>query len=729
MNSPKASPPHNGALPEHLSNAQGIATLAGSRDGYGLTALAIYAVVSFGLIGRSVAVDLSANYIGRSNDPTVYMWLLSWWPHAIAHRLNPMLTWAVWAPGGFNLAWTTSMPLAALLAVPLTTTLGPVVAYNVLSILAPAIASWSAFLLCRRVSSNYLAALVGGYIFGFSAYMLTEVRGHLPLILVFPVPLATLLLLSRFEGRISGSRLSFLLGALLVTAFLCCAEIFATMTLISGIALALALLYGEREVSECIKRSLIAIIAAYVISLSVVLPYLYYFFQPGYPRSPINSPSAYSADLLNLVVPTPVNALGNIRFIESAARSFAGNFLEAGAYFGLPILTITLWFALERWREPVTKLLVTFLGIVCVLMAGPRLRVSGHEWFGMPWKVALHLPLLRQALPVRLSLYAFLGLAIIVSMWLSKPRPAGLTVTVIVLLTISLCPNLRSAFWSSKNETPKFFTHNYARRYLNRDENVTVLPYGINGGSMLWQAESGFYFRMAGGWTSITPREFQGWPIVNAMLTRTYIPDATGQLRAFMAAHEVRTAIVTDGVSQFWGPMLAPLDSAPIRTGGVLLYRAASSTISDHGMRSALEMERRSNLARFSALVLAAGDYIERNRDLAKLTPMQAQLLGLLPAHWVNDPDVRTNNGLYLGPWGVDQVAVGVVGSYAGIQPVIARFGPAAAQIFFPFPKRLIEPPGGDTFMRLLVMVFSRDHLIHAVTAAGTTHVTIERFE
>ncbi len=718
VNSSKDMQPSDGALPEHCSDNSRIAQLDGSHDRYGLLALALYMALSLGFIGRSVAGALSSSYIGKTNDPTVYMWLLAWWPHAIAHWLNPMIANAVWAPQGFNLAWTTSMLLASLAAAPLTTAFGPIVAYNLLSIVAPAAAAWSCFLLCRRITADYIAAIVGGYIFGFSAYILAETRGHLPLILVFPVPLAALLILNRLDGCISTARFSLLLGALLVTAFLCWAELYATMTLFGAIALGLGVVYSESAARERIQRLLIPIMAAYAISLIVVAPYLYYFFQPGYPRSPINSPHAYSADLLNLLLPTPVNALGNIGFIENVARRFTGNSLETSAYFGLPLLATTVWFTWERWREPMTRLLVTFLITVCILMFGPRLHVDGHELFGMPWKIASHLPLLSQALPVRFSLYAFLALAIIVSMWLSAARPAGLKFATIVLLAIFLCPNLHADFWSSNTDTPEFFTRGDYRRYLKPGENIIILPYGINGRSMLWQATAGFYFRMAGGWTSITPREFESWPIVSAMLTQTYIPEVTSQLRAFMAAHEVQTILVTDSESRFWQPMLSPLDSSPIRSGGITLYRASPVDITANQSSSALEMEKRNNLARFAALLLAARNYLAQNGDLAQLTPMHAQQMGLLQPHWVTDPDIRTHNGLYLGPWGVNDVAVGVVGSYEGLQPVIRKYSAAASQRFFPFPKRLVEPPQGDTFMRLLVMVFDRNSLIKAVQSA-----------
>jgi hypothetical protein len=415
-----------------------------------------------------------------------------------------------------------------------------------------------------------------------------------------------------------------------------------------------------------------------------------------------------------MLLPTPVNALGNIGVVEKVARPFTTNLLETGAYLSVPLVGIATWFSKQRWQEPTTRLLATFLLIVCLLMLGPRLHVNGKELFGMPWKIALHLPLLRDALPERFSLYAFLALAIIISLWLNEPRHRGVKIGPVALMTIFLCPNLYSGFWIDKNDTPRFFGRGEFHHYLNHQDNIILLPYGINGRSMLWQAAAGFYFRMAGGWTSITPLEFQSWPIVNAMLTRSYIPEMTKQLRAFMAAHDVQRILVTDHESGFWEPMLAPLDRSPIAADGIVIYSA--SPVEQKAFRpfSALEMERRCNLARFSALLVAASDYLRLKGDLAALTPLRAQQLGLLPANWVTDPDVRTNNGLYLGPWGADGIALGVVGSYEGLQNVISKYRAAASQIFFPFPKELNAPPRGDTFMRLMVMVFDRNGLTQA---------------
>ena len=45
-----------------------------------------------------------------------------------------------------------------------------------------------------------------------------------------------------------------------------------------------------------------------------------------------------------------------------------------------------------------------------------------------------------------------------------------------------------------------FFADGLYRSCLGPDENVAVFPYGHAGDSMLWQAESGFGFRLAGGY-------------------------------------------------------------------------------------------------------------------------------------------------------------------------------------------------------------------------------------
>ncbi len=95
------------------------------------------------------------------------------------HGLDPFTSRYVWFPLGADLAWDTSVPAASLFALPLMFIGGPVFAFNVLSVTAPSLAAWTMFLLARELTGDWGAALFGGYIFGFSAYELGELLGHL----------------------------------------------------------------------------------------------------------------------------------------------------------------------------------------------------------------------------------------------------------------------------------------------------------------------------------------------------------------------------------------------------------------------------------------------------------------------------------------------------------------------------------------------------------------------
>lgn len=314
---------------------------------------------------------------------------------------------------------------------------------------------------------------------------------------------------------------------------------------------------------------------------------------------------------------------------------------------------------------------------------------------------------MRDAMPGRFIVYAFMVAAIITSLWLANPQITLWWRSLLALLIIVAgLPNLDAGFWTRPTNLPAFFADGSYRRYLMPGEIVLALPYSSIGDTMLWQAATNMYFRMAVGYTGIPPREYEVWPIINAFANTTLIPDATTQLKAFMVTHDTSVVVADDSQLAQWGPLLATIDRSPVHSGGVSLYRLAPSEAAVFHDASAEVMAERDASARFEALLTAAREYLTGGSPLASLTPMRAQALGLIPPGWVNDPDVRTNNGLYLGPWRNNQVAVGVVGSYETLRPLIERYRPHASAIYFPFPKTFEDPPRGNTFMRLLVMVF-----------------------
>jgi hypothetical protein len=679
-----------------------------------LLTLLLYLVLSILWFGRALFRGLGASHLGPTVDSSFLMWALVWWPHALRHGLNPFLCRLIWAPQGFNLAWSAGIPLASLVAAPLTLSAGPVVSYNVLCLLAPALAAWCAYILCYKLAGSYYPALLGGYLFGFSSYMLGQLAGgHLNLLLIFPVPVIVLIVLAGWTGAIAPAWFAGSLAIVLVVQFLCSIEVAATTVVFGAIVLMIAWWVGAPPDRTRLLKLLPPLAAAGILALILLSPYLYYLLLPGAPHGAINSPGGYSADFANLVVPTRTMQLGTLPALQALARRFPGNVGERDAYVGLPLLLVILHFGWRRRHEPSAQLLVAAFSIILICALGPRLRVAGWSGFGLPWKLAMHVPLLKSALPGRFMGYAFLVAALIAACWLADAELArGWRLAVAALILVGSLPNLNARTWAAPTNIPAFFAAGSFRHQLDAGQTAVVLPYGIEGESMLWQAVAGMWFRMAGGYTGITPREFEQWPVVRAFMTSSYIPNISLQLVAFMAAHGADVVVVDDANWHFWAPALAPLDGAPLNADGVWLYRTRPALLAPFRGAQALAWERCDAQARFALQIVAARNYLRAGRDPTLLSPLHAQQLGFLPPRMVRDPDVRTDNGLYLGPWTDGGIAVGVVGSYEALRPLIAEYRVHARQVFFPYPKELVEPPSGDTFLRLLVMVFSREVLI-----------------
>src|SRR5215469_2623096 len=94
--------------PDSLIAVSRVATRldAGTKRRAGtLGSLAVYCCLSFAYFGAPIVAHPRSTLVGDGNDPSLYVWSMAWWPHAIAHGLNPLYPRLLWAPGGVNLAW------------------------------------------------------------------------------------------------------------------------------------------------------------------------------------------------------------------------------------------------------------------------------------------------------------------------------------------------------------------------------------------------------------------------------------------------------------------------------------------------------------------------------------------------------------------------------------------------------------------------------------------------
>jgi hypothetical protein len=722
-------------------------------------AFIFYLLLSVLVFGRAVIGHPATVYVGRGPDPQLYIWFMAWWAHAISRGLNPFLTSVIWAPSGVNLAWTANMPLAAWLVYAVTRGFGPIVAYNLLCLLSPALAGWSAFALCRYVVRGWWPAMFGGLLFAFSPYVLSRMLGNMDLTLVWPIPLGAYVTLRSIDGNLGARGFIAAFAILIAAQFLLFAEIVASATLFGTIALLLAAPAMAPQERHRLFTTATLIAAAYAAAAVVVLPYLYYMF--AFPTAPgeIFSPWHFAIDLASFAIPTTVNQLGRVPLFAPIAYQFRAEMAETGAYLGLPLLAIVMLFARERWNAPGGRFLIHLLIVICVLAMGPRLEFAGRIVMGLPGSALAHLPLLNKALPARFMMYAYLVLAVMVAMWLAadgggkKLRWAlGLAIVPFML------PNLSASYWVTPAEIPAFFSTGLYRQYLAPGETVVVLPYGILGEGMLWQAATGMYFRMAEGYVTFAPPvpEEQGrWPVVAGLYQLRGVPAAGDQFKAYLANHDVGAIIVgprrhyrvgsIDGhlSATTWqrAPTLAPERDATaamlesmgvpaIETGGVTLYRLTPQTLAPYRKLTALAMEQRAERTRFEALLLAAERYLDGGGDLASLSPQRAQQLGLLAQGWfggaflsAGDSNPIFHSGLVLGPAEPEGIAVGIEGSYDTLEPIIRSYGADATRIYFPYPTP-VTPGSSPRGPAMMVMTFTRRNLAHAHMTASCSEQT-----
>jgi hypothetical protein len=466
-------------------------------------AAAIYLALS--LVFWWPSRSLSKEFLGGSHDAISFIWLLNWWPFAIVRHLNPFVTHYVWFPHGENLTWATSVPTAALLGLPITTLISPVVAYNTLTLIGPAAGAWTAFLLARYLSRNWVASLLAGYIFGFSSYELGHILGHLNLDTIFLIPLAVLLCLKRFNGDIGRRSFVGYLAIVLLAQLGLSSELLATLCLFGALAWAVLLAFAPKHDRPKFTRLACDVALTAVPTIILASPFFYYLWK-GMPDLPPQTfpPVDYSADILNYVAPTVITWIGH-GWAASVADHFAGNAAENGAYLGLPlVLILALFFASQIRRAYVAALLVVFILFVAFSL-GPQLHVGGRLTnYKMPWLIATEIPVLKIALPVRFTLYVSLIASISVALYVAAARNRLVAIGLAFLACLFIAPNVSAYWWAAWPSHP-FFTAQNIRATLGDMPNVIIVPSGAAGLEMAYQLDAGMSFTQSVGYLTFPP--------------------------------------------------------------------------------------------------------------------------------------------------------------------------------------------------------------------------------
>jgi hypothetical protein len=545
-----------------------------------LRALAFYLLMAALTVGwHAIAHPRSVCACMGTQDPAAYMWALAWWPHALAHGLNPFVTHYLWSPSGVNVAQAAMIPTAALAMAPITELVGPIASYNILSIASPALAALTAYLLCRRIVQRELPALAGGYLFGFSTYEFAQLTGHLNLTLVFLIPVMVHVALRRVDREISRRAYVVWMALLFALQAGLSTELLAETVGLGVFALVSARLLISRSQRSRIDGLFIETLSGGLVALVFASPLLYYaLFSGSFPEGAPSLSDKYGLDLLNPLFPTYLTWLGHHDFLSLGLTYEGQNIAEADGYLSIPIiLAFMLWLLGGERRSLLVRLLTIITGVSLLIALGSHLYVAGQQTVTLPFSLVRHLPVFNDIVPSRIVLFTTLAISVGIAKWLAAPtgRQVGRWLLVAVG-AIAIFPNLITPLYGASPVNPRFFSTNMYRSYLAPGETVLALPFGEDDVSMLWQAETGFYFYMPEGYVSgVVPAPFSAQPTVGALIGNAP-PDASA-FKLFIEGHYVGHIVVDTAHGGPWPAFLAQLGLHDRRVGGILLYSIPSS--------------------------------------------------------------------------------------------------------------------------------------------------------
>ena len=521
--------------------------------------------------------------VGNTGDPSIFIWSLQWLPFAFSHHLNPLVTDYLHYPTGANLMWNTSILFPALVLTPVTDLFGPIVSYNVLTVLGMSLSGWCACLAVRRYSRHWISAVVGGLIYELSPFMVVQITGHAHLFVAIFPPLLVLFL---DEILVRQRHRAWVIGVLL------------------GVAAAAQLLTGTELLAISVLMAIPALITLAVIFRARLRERMRYVIRAaGFAAAAFVVLAGYPLYILLLGPGRVSGALQGAGFVArptsflvpSAFELISGpsTVLDSSVYIGVPLLILAVVVTFRMRRHPVVVAAAVTVACAMVLALGGDLTLHGTATgIALPWIIPQSLPVLDNVLPVRLMVAGYLALAMIVAVFLDRVlearlrwRIAGLAAAAVAL--VPLIPTLPIS--SAQYAIPPFFTDGAASR-LPTTGSVLMTPYGSGVPDYppeVWQAISGMDFKTQIGMVFTPgPGGFEWGPEKDALgleltalgsgvpapaglsapLRQTYL----GEMRA----HDVESIVVGPSSAQVQeAQFFTELTGDPgVATGGVVVW-------------------------------------------------------------------------------------------------------------------------------------------------------------
>jgi hypothetical protein len=340
------------------------------------SALALFVILSLVLL-YPLPFHL-AGAVEDQQDALLNVWITAWDGHQLLADLLHLFDANIFYPYSRTLAYSELLLGNGLLALPITAATGnPVLGYNLVLVLSFILSGFGTYLLLLRLTRAAGAGFVGGLVFAFSSYRLTNLA-QAQLLITQWMPLALFALLQLLRHPRPRAVVAFVL-------FFC---LQALSSLYYGILLALAVLAlvlwhvlfrVGRPVAERRSLSLYLLLAAgccALILLPFALPYFEVQHDLGFERSLADS-EPFSASLRQYLMVPPGSVLYGHR-LPSEDRPIAGGYPVDALFPGFVASLLAAW-GLIRGRGRTRWFFLLLLLAAFCLSLGPRLYLAPGE--------------------------------------------------------------------------------------------------------------------------------------------------------------------------------------------------------------------------------------------------------------------------------------------------------------------------------------------------------------
>jgi hypothetical protein len=479
-------------------------------------AAGIYLVASIALWWGVWSSHPSSTTTCGCGDAARFLWFFEWPAFALTHGHSLLYSQWLFHPTGINLLNDTSVLALGVLLTPVTLIFGPVAAMNVALTLAPFLSALAMFLLLRRWVQWSPAAFVGGLVYGFSPFLLTELALNQVNIAFMAIPPLVVLALDELlvRQRRPPYRVGAALAALLVVQFFLSTEVLVITVLFALVAVLLIVGFVALRQPAAIGPKFDHAwrgLATALVAATVVLAYPLWFLLrgPAHLSGPIWSNGTISQFGNSLTSFWQVGSLGQLGREMIRFGGYQGPQLPGLGYLGAVVVVVAV-VGTALWRHDRRLLLFGALGLVAA-----ALSLDPGRGYWVPWALIEKIPWVGDIVEIRFTIVLSLCAAVMVgivldrtrSWWMSRtPSPrqltpkamaGGLALVMLLPTAIALWPNL--PLTARAVVLPNWFTDVGA--HLPPGQVVLTYPLPFSGlqSSQAWQAVNRMRYAQAGG--------------------------------------------------------------------------------------------------------------------------------------------------------------------------------------------------------------------------------------